>query len=151
MILAVTVVLVILAILTAAWWNRRDRNRRLLEAHTILPEDLHRVLSRNEGRKLRVYDVRQPLDLLAHSEIIPGSERITPREIRANPSLIPADEDVVVYCTCPGDKTAIDIVKTALSLKFVTVRILKGGLEGWKEKGYPVEQYVTAFHLDTPA
>jgi rhodanese-related sulfurtransferase len=129
-------------------WRKRQRERRLLEAHSILPEDLHRLL--DTPARPRVYDVRQPLDLLAYSEIIPGSERMSPKEIQANPSLIPRDQDSVVYCTCPGDKTAVEIVQKALSLQFVKVRILKGGLEAWKAKGYPVEPYVKSFHLDTP-
>ena len=107
------------------------------------------MLSSSDGPM--VYDVRQPLDLLAHSEIIPGSERISPKDILANPLLIPKDVDAVVYCTCPGDTTAEQIVRKALTLSFVRIRILTGGLDAWKAQGFPVEPYTTAFHLDTPA
>jgi rhodanese-related sulfurtransferase len=131
------------------WRQRRQRNRELLAAHSIEAEELHRVLTSKD--KPRIFDVRQPLDLLAYSEIIPGSERITPKEIIANPALIPHDEDAVVYCTCPGDKTAREIVEKAMSLSFRKIKILTGGLDAWKAKGYPTEKYVTAFHLDTPA
>ena len=130
------------------WWKRRDEKRKLLAAHTIVAEELHRLMETDAPP--RVYDVRQPLDLLANSEIIPGSERITPKEIVANPNLISKSDDIVVYCTCPGDTTAIEIVHRALSLDFVKVRILRGGLFAWKEKGYPVERYEKVFHLDTP-
>ena len=44
------------------------RNRRELERYTIDAEELHALL---ESKKdIVVLDVRQPLDLLAHSEII---------------------------------------------------------------------------------
>ena len=53
-----------------------------------------------------VLDVRQPLDLLADSEIIEGAQRISPQDAMENPALIPTDKELVVYCTCPSDKTS---------------------------------------------
>jgi rhodanese-related sulfurtransferase len=136
------------ALWAAMQWRRRQADRRMLTAHTIGAEELNRLLA-SEPRP-RVFDVRQPLDLLAYSEIIPGAERIAPKEILANPGLIPKDVETVAYCTCPGDKTAVEILTRALGLGFQNIRILKGGLDAWKAKGYPVEPYKTVFHLDTP-
>jgi len=53
------------------------------------------------NREVLLFDVRQPLDLLASYEIIPGAKRILPREVLENPSLIPREKDSIVYCTCP--------------------------------------------------
>jgi rhodanese-related sulfurtransferase len=66
-----------------------------------------------------------------------------------NPSLIPKDKDTVVYCTCPSDETSRSILQRALALSFVRIKFLKGGLEAWKAKGYPVEPYEQPFHLDS--
>jgi rhodanese-related sulfurtransferase len=96
-----------------------------------------------------VFDVRQPLDLLADSEIIPGATRLSPKEVIQNPSLIPKEKDSVVYCTCPSDETSQTILHRALALKFFQIKFLKGGLEAWKAKGYPVEPYNKPFRLDT--
>jgi rhodanese-related sulfurtransferase len=93
-------------------------------------------------------NVRQPLHLLADSEIIPGATRLAPKEVMENPSLIPKEKDAVVYCTCPSDETARTILHRALALKFFRVKFLKGGLEAWKAKGYPVEPYTKSFQLD---
>ena len=41
------------------------------------------------------------------------------------------------------------ILEKALALNFTRIKFLKGGLDAWKAKGYPVERYTTAFHLDT--
>jgi rhodanese-related sulfurtransferase len=90
-----------------------------------------------------------PLDLLAYSEIIPGATRIPPKEIMENPSLIPKEEDAVIYCTCPDDKTSREILRRARGLNFSRLKILRGGLAGWKAKGYPVEPYEKSFRLDT--
>jgi len=128
-------------------WIKRTRDRRDMELHSITAEALHSLLVSN--REVLLYDVRLPLDLLADSEIIPGATRIPPKELLENPLLIPKDKDVVVYCTCPGDKTSRKVLHTAEAMHFFRVKFLKGGLAGWKAGGYPVEPYEKPFHLDT--
>lgn len=128
-------------------WIKRTRDRRDMELHSITAEALHSLLDSN--RDVLLYDVRQPLDLLADSEIIPGATRISPKELLQNPLLIPKDKDVVVYCTCPGDKTSRRVLHRAEAMHFFRVKFLKGGLAGWKAEGYPVEPYEKPFRLDT--
>jgi rhodanese-related sulfurtransferase len=94
-------------------------------------------------------DVRHPLDLLADPHIIPGSVRIAPKEIQANPELVPKDRDVVFYCTCPSDETSRGALRKAHQISRNRVKFLRGGLAAWKALGFPVETYETAFHLDT--
>jgi len=126
---------------------KRTRDRRDVELHSITPEALHSLLTSNQDVPL--YDVRQPLDLLADSEIIVGATRIPPKALLENPSLIPKDRDLVVYCTCPSDKTSRSLSQRAQAMGFSRIRFLKGGLAGWKARGYPVEPYKESFHLDT--
>jgi rhodanese-related sulfurtransferase len=128
-------------------WIKRTRDRRDVELHSITAEALHSLLVSN--RELLLYDVRQPLDLLADSEIIPGATRIPPKDLLQNPVLIPKDRDVVVYCTCPGDKTSRKVLHMAEAMNFFRVKFLTGGLAAWKAKGYPVEPYEKPFHLDS--
>jgi rhodanese-related sulfurtransferase len=129
-----------------AFWVKSRRGKRELEEHSITPEALHTLLTSHQ--EVLIFDVRQPLDLLAESEIIPGAQRLDPKEVIENPSLIPKEKDAVVYCTCPSDETARRILNRALALKFLRVKFLRGGLAAWKAKGYPVEPYNTPFHLD---
>jgi len=138
----------VLAVLGAVFWRIRSRRRHELEQHIIDAEVLRELLE-GEPRALLLLDVRQPLDLLAHSEMIPGARRIPPKEILANPSLIPMDAEAVIYCTCEGQKTSREIVQRGLSLGFTKIRLLRGGLEAWKAKGYPVVPYTESFRLDT--
>jgi rhodanese-related sulfurtransferase len=141
-------VLVAVALLAFGWGRaRRVRKSRALMDHCIEPEVLHELLE-PEARVL-VFDVRQPLDVLAYSERIPGAKRISPKDVLARPELIPKETDVVVYCTCPGEKTSWEIVQRAQALDYSRLKLLHGGLEAWKAKGYPVEPYKEAFHLDT--
>ena len=86
-------------------WNKRTRDRQEWEQHSITPEALHTLLASNHD--VLVFDVRQPLDLLVDSEIIPGAKRIPPKDVLENPSLIPKEKDSIVYCTCPTIKPAV--------------------------------------------
>jgi rhodanese-related sulfurtransferase len=125
---------------------RQLRKRRELEEHSVDPETLHELMA---NRKVLLFDVRQPLDLLAHSEIIPGATRVPPKDVLEQASLIPKEEDSVIYCTCVSEKTSRMILERARALNFTRIKFLKGGLDGWKAKGYPVEVYDKPFHLDT--
>ncbi len=132
--------------LLIALWTRRRRDQ-FDQQQSITPEALHTLLTSN--REVLVFDVRQPLDLLANSVVIPGAKRIPPKEVLENPSLIPKEKETVVYCTCPSDKTSRSVSHQARALQFTRMKFLKGGLEAWKAKGYPVEPYTAPFHLDT--
>ena len=123
------------------------RDRRKLERYSIDAEELHRLLE--EKNDILVLDVRQPLDLLAHSEIIPGARRLPPKDVMEQAALLPKDKDSVLYCTCVSEKTSRMVLENALRLQFSRIKFLKGGLAAWKEKGYPVEPYTKPFHLDT--
>ena len=67
----------------------------------------------------------------------------------------PRDKDLVVYCTCPSDKTcasgaiALKALSVAPDFDLNRVKFLKGGLAAWKAKGFPVVPYDKTFHLDT--
>ena len=139
----------VVVLIVAVWWIKRKKDTRELAEHSITPEGLHALLASNQH--VLLFDVRQPLDLLADSEIIPGSTRLDPNDVIHNPSLIPREKDAIVYCTCPSDKTARSILSRALALKFVRVKFLRGGLGAWKASGYPVEPYTKPFHLDPRA
>lgn len=145
MALAVIDICILVLLALAIVWARRRRTRRELERHSVTPETLHSLLASNQG--LLVFDVRQPLDLLAYPEIIPGAKRIPPNDVLEKPSLIPKEKDAVVYCTCPGDKTSRQVLQRARALQLTRVKFLRGGLAGWKAMGYPVEPYREVFNL----
>jgi rhodanese-related sulfurtransferase len=126
---------------------KRLRKQRELEGHSIDAEALHSLLEAESG--VLLFDVRQPLDLLAQSEMIPGATRVAPKELLRDVTLIPREADTVIYCTCPSEKTSRSILEKAKALHFSNIRILRGGLEAWKAKGFPVVPYQEAFRLDT--
>ncbi|MGB6133361.1 MAG: rhodanese-like domain-containing protein [Acidobacteriaceae bacterium] len=135
------------AVLLAVVLAKRRRDRREMERHTITPVALHALLAANQD--VLVFDVRQPLDLLGNSVVIPGAQWLAPDALHANPSLLPKERDLIVYCTCPSDKTSRMILRRALAMGFLRIRFLKGGLDGWRENGFPVEPYRNPFHLNS--
>jgi rhodanese-related sulfurtransferase len=124
---------------------KRLKDQRQMEKHSISAEELHALLASDQ--EVLLFDVRQPLDLLAYPEMIPKAERIAPNEVLERPTLIPKDKDAIVYCTCPSDKTSRTVLRRAFTLGLFRIKFLKGGLAAWKAKGYPVEPYKEVFHL----
>jgi rhodanese-related sulfurtransferase len=148
MLLTLTVICVAGICLLIFVWVKRTRDRNELEQHSISAEELRSLFASQP--EVLLFDVRQPLDLLAYPEIIPGAQRIPPKELLERPSLIPKEKQAVVYCTCPGDKTSRAILQRALALHFFQIKFLRGGLAAWKANGYPVEPYREVFHLYDP-
>jgi rhodanese-related sulfurtransferase len=126
--------------------TKRLRAKRDVEEHSIEPEALHALLS---AKQVLLYDVRQPLDFLAYPQIIPGAIRIAPKDIAEQTASFSRDQDSVIYCTGAKDETSEMVLGKARALNFTRVKLLKGGLDAWKAKGYPVEPYTHSFHLDT--
>src|SRR5580692_12751505 len=122
--MVLTVTTICAAVLLSVVLVKRVRDRREMELYTITPEDLHALLASNQ--EVLVFDVRQPLDLLGDSVIIPGAKWLAPEDVRANPSLLPKESDLVVYCTCPSDKTSRIILRRAFAAGFLRIKFLKG-------------------------
>ena len=134
---------VLLAILLR---KKRIKERREMEQHSITPEALHALMA--SEHEVLIVDVREPLDLLGESVIIPGAQWLAPADLRANPSLLPRESDLVVYCTCPSDNTSRVVLRRALAMGFWRIKFLKGGLDEWRLKGFPVEPYTKPFHFN---
>ncbi|HEX4651601.1 MAG TPA: rhodanese-like domain-containing protein [Granulicella sp.] len=147
MIFALLVLAVLATVAALFVLIKRRREREEIDRYSISPEELHALM--DSGQTVNLFDVRQPLDLLAYTYIIPGSQRIPPDDILANPKLIPSDQDAIIYCTCPSDRTSRRILHLTRSLNFTRIKFLRGGLGAWKERGFLVEPYTDSFRLDT--
>lgn len=142
----ISVFAVFVAVMPGFMWKRRRDKQRELRRHTITAEELHDLLVSDQ--EIAIVDLRVPLDFLAHTEMIPGAQRISPREIAANPNLLSKDLDYVLVCTCPSEESTEVVLAAARNLGFLKIRMLIGGLETWKQKGYPVTPYDKPFQLD---
>lgn len=86
-----------------------------------------------------IVDLRHPLDVLPDPRALPGAVRIGPDELKQRSGIIPRDRDVVLYCTCPSEETSAKVAMELRRMGIKRVRPLKGGLQGWKDAGYPLE------------
>src|SRR5579863_9718993 len=148
--MTLTLLVIAIAIICAivVIWAKRSKSQSELDRHSISVEQLQSMIV--SGQEALLFDVRQPLDLLAYPELILGAKRIPPEDVLDKPSLIPKNEDIVVYCTCPGDKTSRIVLRRALALGFSRIKFLTGGSAAWKTKGYPVQSYRESFRLSVP-
>lgn len=89
-----------------------------------------------------IVDLRHPLDYLPDPRVLPGAIRISPGELERQHDVIPRDRDVVLYCTCPSEETSAKVALRLHKFGIYRVRPLKGGFDGWKEAGYPLEDYI---------
>lgn len=89
-----------------------------------------------------IVDLRHPLDILPDPRALPGAVHIGPQELKERNSIIPRDRDIVLYCTCPSEETSAKIALELRRMGVHRVRPLRGGLQGWKDAGYPLETIV---------
>jgi len=76
---------------------QRRRFIRRLRIARITPKELMDKL--RAGETISIVDLRQPMDIEAFPQMIPGSLRIAMEEIEERHAEIPRDRDVVLYCS----------------------------------------------------
>jgi membrane protein DedA with SNARE-associated domain/rhodanese-related sulfurtransferase len=138
---AALVALMIVGIIVYRYVQRR---RFLTELRGLRLEPEQLLLMMNEARRdgLQapfVIDLRHPLDVLTDPEVVPGALRIGPDELKLHRDEIPTDREIVLYCTCPSEQTSAKVAMELRRMGVNRVRPLRGGLQGWKDAGYPLE------------
>lgn len=76
---------------------QRRRFLRRLRIARITPKELMDKLT--AGETISIVDLRQPMDIEAFPQTIPGALRIAMEEIEERHGEIPRDRDVVLYCS----------------------------------------------------
>jgi membrane protein DedA with SNARE-associated domain len=76
---------------------QRRRFLRRLRIARISPKELMDKLTAKEN--ISIVDLRQPMDIEAFPQMIPGALRIAMEEIEERHEEIPRDRDVVLYCS----------------------------------------------------
>jgi rhodanese-related sulfurtransferase len=125
------------ALAARSYWQRKQSLKALRMAR-ISPQELHRQLA--SGDAPVIVDLRHPLDFLASPRTLPKALRISPGEIASRRAELPDNREIVVYCTCPNEATAVRVAKQLRELGVEHVRPLAGGLAGWEQLGFPVDR-----------
>ena len=121
---------------------RRRRSLAEIRMDRLTPEALHTMLQ--AGELLHIVDLRHPLDYLPDPRTLPGATVMTPDRLVELQSGIPRDRDVVLFCTCPNEETAVRMALTIRKMGVSRVRPLLGGFDGWRKLGYPLVPIVEA-------
>ncbi len=141
------IALVLLTVLTLVIFRLVKRSRFLaqLEGLRLEPEQLWAMITDAESAghdRPFIIDLRHPLDVLTDPLVLPGALRIGPDELKQRRQIIPTDRDIVLYCTCPSEETSAKVALELHRMGIRRVRPLRGGLQGWKDAGYPVDDAV---------
>jgi membrane protein DedA with SNARE-associated domain/rhodanese-related sulfurtransferase len=126
-------------------WHRFVREFRMAR---ITPQELKEKL--DAGEKIVIVDLHgRRRGARGHRhQSIPGSVCIDPHRLeqrglerRDNPNQrtpIPRDCEIVLYCTAPHELTSARVALELRRRGFERVRPLAGGLEAWREQGFPL-------------
>lgn len=132
--------LTLLALLFVGLLGWRFIRQRMMVAEMrmarIFPDELKARL--DSGDDLIIVDLRFRLGTEVDELTLPGAMRLSPDRLMQQVKELPQDREVVLVCTCPSEATA---ARTALHLRkagIAHVRPLYGGLDGWKQRGYPL-------------
>ena len=119
------------------WWERR-RFYRALRIARIGVADLRALM--DGGKRPVVVDVRSPGARDLDPRFIPGALAMGAAEVDGRLGELPADREIVFYCTCPNEASAAQAAKKLIGLGYTRVRPLHGGLDAWIAAGYEIEQ-----------
>jgi membrane protein DedA with SNARE-associated domain/rhodanese-related sulfurtransferase len=110
---------------------------RELRINRIFPKDLYEMMV--AGQEPTILDLRHPAEIEREGVKLAGALVMRPDELQSRSKDLPKNHEVILYCTCPNEATS---ARSALQLRkagFRHVRPLAGGLESWRELGYPIE------------
>jgi len=127
---AVAIVIVLATIVIYRYLRRRwmlsDRY-----APRIAVNELRELIRRGESPI--VIDVRSSVAMLADSRRVPGAIVATLAQLPVAALELPRDREVVLYCNCPNEVSALRGVRILAELGHHRARALHGGLDAWLE------------------
>jgi membrane protein DedA with SNARE-associated domain/rhodanese-related sulfurtransferase len=118
------------------WWERR-RFYKMLRIARIGVNDLRALM--DGGKRPVVVDVRSPGSRSLDPRFIPGALAMDAADVDLRLEQLPADREIIFYCTCPNEASAAQVAKKLIGLGYARVRPLHGGLDAWIAAGYEVE------------
>lgn len=116
----------------------------------ITPEQLRDKLNARED--VLIVDLQGRRDNSAKPMAIPGAVRINPRWLeRYRHVEMSPNREIVLYCAYPGEFTSARVALALRRRGFGHVRPLAGGLQAWRDRGFPVTSEVRIPGLRTAA
>jgi membrane protein DedA with SNARE-associated domain/rhodanese-related sulfurtransferase len=118
-------------------WFVRRRFLKSLHASRIEVAELQEMIGRGDAPI--VLDVRSRTHRNLDGRMIPGARPVDLDDLERPLAQISADRDVVVYCACPNDATALKVAMLLKRRGLRHVRPLAGGIDAWTNAGLTTE------------
>jgi membrane protein DedA with SNARE-associated domain/rhodanese-related sulfurtransferase len=118
-------------------WGRRRQFILQLRMDRVTVDELKLMIE--EERVGTILDVRSALTQEASGRI-PGARRIDMKKIEADIEGVTREGEVIVYCACPNEASAVKVAQKLRQLGFKRVRPLYGGIDAWIAAGLDVER-----------
>ncbi|VTU37264.1 Inner membrane protein YohD [Variovorax sp. PBL-H6] len=128
--LTATLVGTLLLAVFVAWRYRERRIARKVDDIVHVEVDALRDAFA-AGARLLVVDLRSPESRRIDDRSVPGAVGITYRELTDRLAELRAAREVVVFCDCPNDETAIAAARLLAKAGLSRVRVLAGGIAAW--------------------
>jgi membrane protein DedA with SNARE-associated domain/rhodanese-related sulfurtransferase len=139
-------VIAIVGVLAAyiAWraWQRHQFLKQL-RMDRITVNELQELMARGTAPVILDTRLREVRDFEGH---IPGSIFVGPALM--NVDGIPRDAEVVVFCACPNDASAVIGARKLKEAGFKKIRPLQGGIDAWVDAGHAIERAQSEGHLN---
>ncbi|MFM0033552.1 VTT domain-containing protein [Paraburkholderia strydomiana] len=119
-------------------YQRRRERRRLADAASAH----HAAGGWRRIAPSRVLDAR-PDTPAFEPRRIPGALALDPHSPEQIDGALRA-HDMVIYCICPDSATAVEVTQHMRSNGYTRIRALRGGLDAWERRGFPVEPLTPA-------
>src|SRR6201987_5260403 len=117
------------------WW-RRYLFVKQLRMDRVSVDELKQML--DEKKVQALVDVRSALTQAATGRI-PGALAIDMQKIEDAFKGVPIDGEVVLYCACPNEATAVKVAQKLRKVGYKRIRPLLGGIDAWIDAGLEVE------------
>jgi membrane protein DedA with SNARE-associated domain/rhodanese-related sulfurtransferase len=117
-------------------WLRRRFFIRQLRMDRVTVDELRDLIDAQKVQAL--VDVRSALTQAATGRI-PGARTVDMKKIAESFKDVPAEGEVIVYCACPNEATAVKVAEKLRKVGFKRIRPLLGGIDAWIDAGNEVE------------
>lgn len=92
----------------------------------------------DNGASIVIGDTR--VDIAYNLGHIPGAVLATGSQVETHLNQIPLDQEIILYCACGDEYSSAGAALTLYENGYTNVSVLLGGIDKWKDAGYPVEE-----------
>jgi rhodanese-related sulfurtransferase len=119
---------------------QRQRTLRKLQTARITVEELRQ--RQEVGGEVFIVDLRSPMAVQSDPYRIPCAQHLLMDKVEEWLPIIPRDQEVVLYCSCPNEASAARTAFLLYKRGITRVRPLLGGMDAWRERNYPLEAHL---------